>query len=143
MLVSTRTMTIYLKQPLICNCCRFHLYLLFSTGPTGQEGPIGVKGERGKDGMPGLPGDRGLDGEKGLPGLGGPFGQEGPEGDQGLPGPITVAEGFYIVRHSQSDIIPQCPNGFKKLWHGYSWLYSVGNGMAHGQDLANAGSCVR
>eukprot|EP00795_Rhopilema_esculentum_P016249 gene16249-7628_t len=112
-------------------------------GPIGQEGPNGVKGERGKDGMPGLPGDRGLDGEKGLPGLGGPLGQDGPEGDQGLPGPITVAEGFYIVRHSQSDIIPQCPNGLKKLWHGYSWLYSVGNGMAHGQDLANAGSCVR
>ena len=93
--------------------------------------------------MPGLPGDRGPDGLRGTDGFEGFPGPKGSEGDQGPAGPLTVAEGFYVVRHSQSDIVPTCPNGYKQLWTGYSWLYSVGNGMAHGQDLANAGSCVR
>ena len=93
--------------------------------------------------MPGLPGDRGADGETGPQGLNGFPGPKGVAGDQGPPGPIALAKGFYVVRHSQTDITPECPRGYNTLWTGYSWLYSVGNGMAHGQDLANAGSCVR
>ena len=93
--------------------------------------------------MPGLPGDQGPNGDRGPKGYRGSPGKQGDEGGQGDPGPVAVAEGFYVVRHSQSDRVPSCPNNYKKLWSGYSWLYSVGNGMAHGQDLANAGSCVK
>ena len=112
-------------------------------GPPGNIGRKGEKGEQGKDGMPGLPGDRGPDGEGGPVGYEGPLGSNGEAGGPGLPGPIALAKGFYVVRHSQSDTVPSCPSGYKTLWTGYSWLYSVGNGMAHGQDLADAGSCVR
>ena len=113
------------------------------SGNAGQRGALGDKGVRGKDGLPGLPGDRGSDGGLGEQGFPGFAGDSGPEGDQGPVGIAGVAEGFYIVRHGQSDIVPECPANYKKLWDGYSWVYSVGNGMAHGQDLANAGSCAR
>jgi len=112
-------------------------------GPPGNPGTVGEKGERGSNGMPGLPGNRGIVGETGSPGFAGFPGPEGVAGDQGPPGPIAIAKGFYVVRHSQTDATPECPRGYNTLWTGYSWLYSVGNGMAHGQDLANAGSCVR
>ena len=93
--------------------------------------------------MPGLPGDRGNIGEEGPVGYDGFFGLKGESGNPGPPGPVTLAKGFYVVRHSQSTEVPKCPRGYETLWIGYSWLYSVGNGMAHGQDLSNAGSCVR
>ncbi len=115
----------------------------FLVGPAGLRGNSGKKGERGKDGLPGLPGIRGENGEPGPVGYLGFPGPKGQPGEEGIPGPQSVADGFYIVRHSQTDRIPSCPNGYKKLWDGYSWVYSVGNGMGHGQDLADAGSCAR
>lgn len=112
-------------------------------GPRGSVGIKGERGDQGKNGMPGLPGDIGPDGYRGPRGDEGLVGNRGEDGDQGPAGPVTPPDGFYIVRHSQTDVVPACPKGHKTLWTGYSWLYSVGNGMAHGQDLANAGSCVK
>ena len=51
--------------------------------------------------------------------------------------------GTLLVRHSQSNTIPQCEPGHIKLWEGYSLLYVEGNEKAHSQDLGAAGSCIK
>lgn len=131
-------------------------------GPPGINGLPGLKGDvgaRGLDGNPGWKGDKGFPGPRGLPGPPGPQGLQGVEGQrgeigrtglQGLPGspgaPCVTTDyltGILLVRHSQTDIIPQCEPGHVKLWDGYSLLYIDGNEKAHNQDLGYAGSCVR
>lgn len=117
-------------------------------GWPGPPGPQGPKGDRGLDGYPGPPGpvgpkgDRGLDG---IPGFNGAVGEPGPKGEPGAPC-LEVSEEITVtllVRHSQSEEIPQCERGHNKLWEGYSLLYIEGNEKAHGQDLGFAGSCIR
>ena len=119
------------------------LNFLIFPGTFGPKGERGDPGPRGISGFPGIGGDPGKPGEAGPRGNFGPPGPVGESGEIGAPGPSGIAEGFYIVKHSQSDRIPSCPKNYNKLWDGYSLVYTVGNGMAHGQDLANAGSCVR
>ena len=117
--------------------------MLFFIGIKGNRGPQGSKGVRGSPGFEGLqgdPGPLGPDGKKGQPGG---KGLAGETGFPGPPGPSGIAEGFYIVRHSLSSFIPKCPRNYKMLWSGYSLMYTVGNGQAHGQDLGTAGSCVK
>ena len=63
-------------------------------------------------------------------------GPAGPVGPPGLPG-LAPATGFLVVRHSQSEEIPQCPPDQVQLWDGYSLLYIEGNERAHNQDLGN------
>ena len=64
----------------------------------------------------------------------GQIGTIGGKGRGGLPG-IYKPRGFHLVRHSQTDRVPQCPQGTSLLWEGYSLLYTEGNERAHHQDL--------
>lgn len=107
--------------------------MYFLSGLPGQPGPIGP---------PGLRGDPGLEG---LPGLEGPVGEKGAPGFPGRPCDSTpdYLTGILLVRHSQSEQVPQCIPGHVKLWDGYSLLYIEGNEKAHHQDLGFAGSCIR
>lgn len=123
-------------------------------GPPGEDGwpgppgPQGPKGDRGLDGYPGPPGPAGPKGDRGLdgiPGFNGAVGETGPKGEPGAPC-LEVSEEITVtllVRHSQSQEVPQCERGHNKLWEGYSLLYIEGNEKAHGQDLGFAGSCIR
>jgi collagen type IV alpha len=45
--------------------------------------------------------------------------------------------GILLVKHSQTDMVPECYPGHHKLWDGYSLLYIEGNEKAHNQDLGN------
>ena len=49
-----------------------------------------------------------------------------------------------LVRHGQSSDVPACPQGYTRLWHGYSYMGNIpvqGNG--NGQDLSSPGSCLK
>lgn len=61
-------------------------------------------------------------------------GLEGEVGRPGLPG-FTAPSGFLLVRHSQSQELPKCPDGANQIWNGYSLLYIEGNERSHHQDL--------
>ncbi|KAG2464160.1 CO4A6 protein, partial [Polypterus senegalus] len=128
-------------------------------GLCGQIGFPGMSGQPGQQGFKGYHGNRGMTGRNGQPGQPGPVGNSGPPGIRGVPGveglpgkmgsvglPGNVARGFNIgytlVKHSQSDLVPPCPLGMKKLWEGYSLLYVEGQEKAHNQDLGFAGSCL-
>jgi collagen type IV alpha len=138
-------------------------------GPPGFPGPVGMKGERGLPGNPGaagITGERGEQGEIGLigiegargpPGIRGEIGLTGPPGRDGAPGlagprgnpgaPCSTSPdyltGILLVKHSQSEEIPQCEAGHVKIWDGYSLMYVDGNDYAANQDLGSPGSCVR
>jgi integrin beta 8 len=43
--------------------------------------------------------------------------------------------GYTLVKHSQNEQVPMCPQGMAKLWDGYSLLYVEGQEKAHNQDL--------
>lgn len=98
---------------------------------------------KGADGFRGLQGGAGRPGGVGLRGPSGFVGKPGSQGATGRPGANTAASGHYIVRHSQDNRTPGCPRGARQLWTGYSLMYTVGNGHSHGQDLGNAGSCIK
>ena len=67
-------------------------------------------------------------------------GPRGPDGQKGEPG-LECTEtpdyltGILLVRHSQTQRVPQCEPGHIRLWEGYSLLYIEGNEKAHHQDL--------
>ena len=61
-------------------------------------------------------------------------GLEGEVGRPGLPG-FTTPSGFLLVRHSQSQELPKCPDGANEIWNGYSLLYIEGNERSQHQDL--------
>uniref|UniRef100_T1L4B7 Collagen IV NC1 domain-containing protein n=1 Tax=Tetranychus urticae TaxID=32264 RepID=T1L4B7_TETUR len=42
--------------------------------------------------------------------------------------------------HSQTEIYPECPNGWSSLWVGYSFVMARGEGG--GQSLSSPGSCL-
>jgi integrin beta 8 len=65
----------------------------------------------------------------------------GEKGPRGFPGQGDF--GFMLTVHSQSSAVPDCPAGTNRMWDGYSLLYIHGNERAHGQDLGEAGSCIR
>lgn len=54
----------------------------------------------------------------------------------------SVSVGYLLVKHSQSEHVPMCPEGMSKVWDGYSLLYFEGQEKAHNQDLGLAGSCL-
>lgn len=123
-------------------------------GEKGIQGPPGYPGMKGDVGMTGLPGlsgslgEPGQKGEPGLPGLPGPIGLPGLKGSTGATGQTGPAGGDYltgilVVKHSQTEEVPQCPLGMSKVWDGYSLLYIEGNEKSHNQDLGIAGSCLR
>lgn len=125
-------------------------------GPLGDVGPKGVqgtsgnrgeKGNRGEEGIRGEQGVLGLDGDKGSQGLQGFPGVEGIQGPDGNGGAIgfmgAPVDDFFIVRHSQTQVVPECPPKHTKLWDGWSMLYTRGNGNGAGQDLGDPGSCPR
>lgn len=47
----------------------------------------------------------------------------------------TYKTGYIVVRHSQSENVPQCPAGTTQLWAGYSFLHMEGNENSQTQDL--------
>lgn len=123
-------------------------------GEAGLPGLIGLTGERGEQGdigavgLPGPLGPTGLRGEIGLVGAPGNDGLPGLQGPRGLPGqPCTQSldylTGVLLVKHSQSEEIPQSESGHIKLWEGYSLMYVDGNDYPANQDLGSPGSCVR
>uniref|UniRef100_A0A8C4QYM4 Collagen IV NC1 domain-containing protein n=1 Tax=Eptatretus burgeri TaxID=7764 RepID=A0A8C4QYM4_EPTBU len=71
---------------------------------------------------------------------GGP-GFKGAQGQPGMPG-RGVSVGLLLVKHSQSEDVPQCPLNMPHLWDGYSLFYVEGSETAHNQDLGLAGSCL-
>ena len=71
---------------------------------------------------------------KSIPRLSGRRGDPGPSGLTGPPGGSQPV-GFLVVRHSQGQNIPTCPDGARKLWEGYSLLHLEGNDRATNQDL--------
>lgn len=75
----------------------------------------------------------------GRPGLTGPKGESGQPCSE-APDYLT---GILLVKHSQTESVPQCEEGHVKLWDGYSLLYVDGNDYAANQDLGSPGSCVR
>ncbi|XP_048588873.1 collagen alpha-2(IV) chain-like [Nematostella vectensis] len=108
------------------------------SGPPGIRGDPGIPSVvRGPPGKPGLSGNKG---KEGLPGDDGVPGQPGPPGP---PGDGITKVGFYIVKHSQTTTPPECPPTYDKLWDGYSLLYVQGHDVSHGQDLGQAGSCLK
>jgi collagen type IV alpha len=123
-------------------------------GAPGEPGLIGLQGERGETGEIGI---IGLDGPRGPPGLRGEIGLAGPPGRDGIPGlqgprgnpgaPCSTSPdyltGILLVKHSQSEEIPQCEAGHVKIWDGYSLMYVDGNDYPANQDLGSPGSCVR
>lgn len=93
-----------------------------------------------------LEGGRGIFGEQGDNGLPGPKGMTGYPGLSGVPGktgPKSSSRGYYFTRHSQNTSIPECPQGTRVLWSGFSLLYILGHDKSHGQDLGSPGSCLR
>lgn len=81
-----------------------------------------------------MKGDRGVPGLPGPPGVPGARGPPGPAGLPGIPGGDYLM-GILLVKHSQSNYVPQCPQGMTRLWEGYSLLYIQGNEKSHNQDL--------
>lgn len=108
-------------------------------GFPGVDGPKGSTGLSGPPGPPGLRGLPGLEGPPGETGLDGPPGQPGFPGEPGLPCEAApdYLTGILLVKHSQSQIVPECERGHVKLWEGYSLLHTDGDERAHSQDLGN------
>lgn len=102
-----------------------------------MDGPKGPPGFSGPPGAPGLRGLPGLQGPAGPTGLTGPIGQPGVPGENGLPCEASpdYLTGILLVKHSQSQSVPECERGHVKLWEGYSLLYTDGDERAHSQDL--------
>uniref|UniRef100_A0A3P9LC79 Collagen, type IV, alpha 6 n=1 Tax=Oryzias latipes TaxID=8090 RepID=A0A3P9LC79_ORYLA len=137
-------------------------------GPSSPKGRPGAPGNLGRTGPSGLPGPLGDPGSPGLPGTSGrqerkPGGNvtfsaapptglllfilSGPPGNIGLPGipgssSRSISIGYTLVKHSQSEQVPMCPQGMPSLWNGYSLLYVEGQEKAHNQDLGQPGSCL-
>ena len=48
---------------------------------------------------------------------------------------VSSANGFLLVKHSQSREVPPCPASTTKLWEGYSLLNTEGNERSFHQNL--------
>ena len=118
------------------------------TGETGETGDSGPDGNVGEPGDVGDVGDNGEDGDEGAEGDVGDAGAEGDEGEGGecgcekRPVPCKSCDVHVVTRHSQTTEIPECPEGFKSLWSGYSLVMLEGNGYSLAQELGSAGSCL-
>jgi len=66
-------------------------------------------------------------------------GRPGAPGVPAVPSRPPPNRGNFFTYHSQSDVIPTCPENTIQLWSGYSLLHFMGNAKAHGQDL---GECT-
>lgn len=53
----------------------------------------------------------------------------------GPPGLSSRPHVTLLVKHSQSEVIPECDRGHKKIWDGYSLLNTDAGIRAHSQDL--------
>lgn len=112
-------------------------------GMPGFDGLPGLEGERGTDGYPGSAGPDGEDGQPGPEGSRGNIGRQGApgfagvRGDDAPSGPGPRSRGFNFARHSQTEMIPQCPRGSSLMWDGFSLLHIMGNGHPWAQDLGN------
>ncbi|NWW62844.1 CO4A3 protein, partial [Ifrita kowaldi] len=57
----------------------------------------------------------------------------------------VVCEGaaMVIAVHSQTTVVPACPDGWMSLWKGFSFvMYTSAGSEASGQALASPGSCL-
>lgn len=79
-------------------------------GPTGPQGPQGVKGDTGDQGIQGLKGDKGDQGVQGLKGDTGAQGPQGDKGDQGIQG-IKGDTGAQGPQGAKGDTGAQGPQG--------------------------------
>uniref|UniRef100_A0A3P9II18 Collagen, type IV, alpha 6 n=1 Tax=Oryzias latipes TaxID=8090 RepID=A0A3P9II18_ORYLA len=116
-------------------------------GLPGERGPLGYRGDSGWSGIPGRPGARKCDVLCCSTNWPFPFYSLRPPGNIGLPGipgssSRSISIGYTLVKHSQSEQVPMCPQGMPSLWNGYSLLYVEGQEKAHNQDLGQPGSCL-
>lgn len=109
----------------------------------GMKGLRGRSGLSGLGGLPGVKGGMGMVGRPGLPGVAGVPGENGRPGRPAPPGPPPKPKGFFIAVHSQTSKTPMCPEGTRLMWSGFSLLHIFGNAHAVGQDLGQAGSCLK
>jgi integrin beta 8 len=56
---------------------------------------------------------------------------------------VCEAPAQVMAVHSQSSVVPDCPQGWRDLWTGYSFAMHTGAGAdGTGQPLHSAGSCL-
>jgi len=56
---------------------------------------------------------------------------------------VCEAPATVIAVHSQTENLPECPNGYESLWLGYSFLAHTSEGAdGGGQDMSSPGSCL-
>jgi len=56
---------------------------------------------------------------------------------------VCEAPAQVMAVHSQSMVVPECPNGWRDLWIGYSFAMHTGAGAeGTGQPLHSPGSCL-
>ena len=60
---------------------------------------------------------------------------KGRDGIDGTDCSSVVYHSYFLAKHSQTSVIPDCPHGMRKMWDGYSLLFIQGNEKPHGQDL--------
>lgn len=57
---------------------------------------------------------------------------------------VCATKSQLLAVHSQDNSLPDCPNGYRDMWDGYSFLMSIGRGKTGvGQQLSSAGSCLK
>merc|ERR1712004_325290 len=57
---------------------------------------------------------------------------------------VCEAKSTTFAVHSQTNEVPACPNGYRSLWLGYSFLQHNSDGAdGGGQDLMSPGSCLQ
>jgi integrin beta 8 len=56
---------------------------------------------------------------------------------------VCEAKSHVIAVHSQTDRVPDCPNGWFSMWNGFSFMMHTDAGAeGGGQPLASPGSCL-
>ncbi|KPP78809.1 hypothetical protein Z043_101659 [Scleropages formosus] len=55
---------------------------------------------------------------------------------------VCEAPSVAVAVHSQDSTIPKCPQGWRSLWIGYSFLMHTASGEGGGQSLMSPGSCL-
>jgi integrin beta 8 len=56
---------------------------------------------------------------------------------------VCEAKSNVIAVHSQTNTVPECPNGYRSMWLGYSFLAHTSEGAdGGGQDMMSPGSCL-
>jgi len=132
-------------------------------GIPGTHGAHGKEGGAGLSGIKGMPGGRGGRGSPGNSAVSGdtgdygPIGMKGTSGDEGREGSCSetciaqddpvergscLCDTHVLAVHSRSNEVPDCPDHWRSLWSGYSFILLYENGVNMLQDPGSPGSCM-